>query len=189
MKIQSAEFIKSVVGNDKILEDGRAQIALIGRSNVGKSSTLNALTRVNNLARTSALPGRTQEINIFLIDQSFYLVDLPGYGFAKASHADRAWLHELIDWYLFNEQYIQKKVVLIIDAKVGPTIDDLSMLKALEAEQKNILIIANKIDKLKQSEIHKQKLNIQALVGDHPVIFYSAKTGLGMSTLVNEIFN
>lgn len=188
MKIQTAEFIKSVVGPDKILDDGRPQIALIGRSNVGKSSTINILTKSRGLARTSALPGRTQEVNIFLINKSFYLVDLPGYSFAKISRADRNWLHRLIDWYLFNDQYTQQKIVLIIDFKVGPTADDLEMLQALEQRSKPILVIANKIDKVKKSEVKNQIVKIQTLVGSHKIVFYSAKTGDGINDLINEIF-
>ena len=149
MRITSASFIKGIVDDDPILGDGTPQIAFIGRSNVGKSSLINTLTNQGGLARTSSFPGRTQEINIFLINKSFYLVDLPGYGFARASSAGRDKISDLIHSYLFNSNYEQKKVVLIIDANVGPTDKDIAMLCALEDHKKSIVIVANKIDKIK----------------------------------------
>ena len=85
MNITSAIFVKGLVGDDEILNDGKDQVAFIGRSNVGKSSVINSLVNKKDLARTSSFPGRTQEINVFLINKDFYLVDLPGYGFAKGS--------------------------------------------------------------------------------------------------------
>src|SRR3989344_2302589 len=102
MQITSAEFVKGVVGEDEILTDGTPQIAFIGRSNVGKSSVINSLAQKKDLARTSAFPGRTQEINLFLINRSFYLVDLPGYGYAKMSKEKQFELQDLIAWYLFE---------------------------------------------------------------------------------------
>ena len=95
MKITSTKFVKGVVEDDAILGDGKAQIAFIGRSNAGKSSVINSLTHKEGLARTSSFPGRTQEINLFLINESFYLVDLPGYGFARASGSGRERIREL----------------------------------------------------------------------------------------------
>ena len=187
MKILSAEFIKSVVGEDPILQNGIPQIAFIGRSNVGKSSTINSLVKRQGLAITSSSPGRTQQINIFLVDNSFYLVDLPGYGFAKLSQKDKKWLFNLINWYLFNQSVEQKKIVLIIDANVGPTADDLEMLWALEERRKDILVVANKVDKIKKSEYNKQIKKISEKIGDHKIIFYSAKTGLGIKELAKEV--
>ncbi|MEI6835460.1 MAG: ribosome biogenesis GTP-binding protein YihA/YsxC [Candidatus Falkowbacteria bacterium] len=187
MKIISAKFIKTVVGEDRILEDGVPQIAFIGRSNVGKSSTINALVKQKGLAIVSALPGRTQGVNVFLINEKFYLVDLPGYGFAKLSKTDRAWLHELINWYLFNQKFVQKKIVLIIDANVGPTKDDLELLRELEAQNKNILVIANKIDKIKKIDYFRKCQKIKDLIGYHEIIFYSSKTGTGVPEIIDQI--
>ena len=101
MKITSVKFMKGLVGDDEILADGTPQIAFIGRSNVGKSSLINVLTN-SKISRTSSFAGRTQEINIFLVNESFYLVDLPGYGFARHSGLGREKIGELIDSYLFN---------------------------------------------------------------------------------------
>ncbi|MBI5420741.1 MAG: ribosome biogenesis GTP-binding protein YsxC [Parcubacteria group bacterium] len=187
MKITSAEFMKGVVGTDEIFEDGTPQIAFIGRSNVGKSSVINSLTKQKDLARTSSFPGRTQEINIFLINRSFYLVDLPGYGFAQGSHELRGRLLKLIDWYLLRSGYIQKKIVFIIDAYVGPTEIDLEVFQRLIGQGKNIIVVANKIDKLKQSEYKKQLKKIQDVFKDRKVIPYSSFKKIGIKELTNEI--
>jgi GTP-binding protein len=185
----SAEFIKGVVGEDTVLDSNYPQIAFIGRSNVGKSSTINSLVGQRNLAKTSAFPGRTQEINVFLLNNSIYLVDLPGYGFAQTSKADQAWLFKLINWYLFNTHYQQKKIVMIIDAKVGVTAADRDMLEALEERRKNIVIVANKIDKIKKADYQKQLEKIRAAVGAHKVIPYSAEKDIGVEELIAEIMN
>jgi GTP-binding protein len=189
MNIKSAEFVKGVVGEDKILQDGTPQIAFIGRSNVGKSSVINSLANQKDLARTSSFPGRTQEINIYLINKSFYLVDLPGYGFAKASWKEREQLQKLIYWYLLDSDSEQKKVVLIVDANVGPTDLDLEILHALEEQEKDIIIVANKIDKIKKSEYKKLLQKVQDAVGDYKVIPYSAEQKIGLGSLINEILN
>ena len=104
-----AVFVKGIVGPDESLDDGKPQIAFIGRSNVGKSSVINSLTRTKGLARTSSLPGRTREIILFLINKSVYFVDLPGYGFATGSKAEQEKIQLLIYWYLFDSPYTQKR--------------------------------------------------------------------------------
>ncbi len=189
MKIASAKFIKGIIGTDKILEDGKPQIAFIGRSNVGKSSVINSLVNQKDLARTSSTPGRTQEINLFLINDSFYLVDLPGYGFTKVSKTLRERLEQLINWYLFDSPYVQKKVVLIIDSHIGIQNNDLEMLRSLEEHEKNIIVVANKIDKIKKSQYKDQLQNIRDIVGNHPVIPYSAEKKSEVGELLNEILS
>ncbi|MBI4276502.1 ribosome biogenesis GTP-binding protein YsxC [Candidatus Uhrbacteria bacterium] len=187
MRITSATFVKGVVGTNEIFEDGTPQIALIGRSNVGKSSVINSLVHMKNLARVSSSPGRTQQINLYLINRSFYLVDLPGYGFARAPRDVREQIQKMIYWYLFTSGYVQKKVVLIIDANVGLTADDLATLQRLDEEKKNVVILANKVDKLKQSKYIAQLQSIQDSVGAHLVIPYSAKKGTGVGALTSAI--
>lgn len=187
MNIRSAEFIKGIVKADDFLSDGKPQICFIGRSNVGKSSVINALTNKKGLARTSSTPGRTQQINLFLINKSFYLVDLPGYGFADMSRAGQDELQALIRWYLWESDYKQKKVVLIIDAKVGPTVNDLEMLRTLEEYDKEVIIVANKVDKLKSSERIKQLAKIKYAIGDHEMIPCSALKRIGLAELSREI--
>lgn len=189
MRIASATFVKGIIGPDKTLEGELPQIAFIGRSNVGKSSVINSLTNQKGLAITSSSPGRTRQINLFLINKAFYLLDLPGYGYAKASHAVREQLFKLVDWYLFRSPYQQKKAVFIIDANIGPTGDDLEMLRALEDFQKDIVIVANKIDKIKRSKYTGRLQEIKDLVGKHKTIPYSSHGKIGMSALAREIFN
>lgn len=189
MKITSATFIAGLQGTSPFLEDGTPQVAIIGRSNVGKSSLINALTGVPDLARTSAFPGRTQEINLFHINKSLYLVDLPGYGFARASHEARNRLQELIDWYFFNSPYVQKAVVLVIDAQVGITDSDAEMLQLLESRQKRIVIVANKIDKLKRMERQAQLKRITEEVSGHVVIPFSSLEGVGIQELTQVILS
>jgi GTP-binding protein len=190
MKIISAQFLRGVVKPDELLENGTPQVALIGRSNVGKSSVINSLTGEKGLARTSAHPGRTREINVFGINgNKLYLVDLPGYGFARASRAGKAVLHDLIAWYFFRSGYEQKRVVLIVDANVGITANDVDMLSALAEHEKNVIIVANKIDKLKKTEVKKRIAEIQAKAGKCKVIPYSAQERVGVKELTDEIFN
>ena len=188
MNIKSAEFIKSVVGTDDIFEDGIPQIVFIGRSNVGKSSVINSFANQKNLARTSSFPGRTQQINIFFINRTFYLVDLPGYGYAKVSRETWDQIQKMINWYLFKSDYIFKKVVLIIDAKIGPTEDDMEMCYALEKENKDIIIVANKIDKIKKADYDKQIQKIKDIFHMHKVIPYSAEKKIGVGELAEEAF-
>jgi GTP-binding protein len=187
MEIKSAVFVKGVTSALGIFEDGLPHVAFIGRSNVGKSSTINALTKIKSLAKTSSTPGHTKQINFFLINNKFYIVDLPGYGFARGSHSGRGALHDLIRDYLFNQDEVNQKVVLIIDAKVGPTSDDLETLQALEEYGKNIIVAVNKIDKLKNSEAKAKLLKIHSLVGGHKVLAYSAEKKTGVQALLAEI--
>jgi GTP-binding protein len=189
VNITSARFIKGVVGPDEILEDGIPQIAFIGRSNVGKSSVINTLANQKGLAKTSSFPGRTQQINLFLINKSFYLVDLPGYGFAKASKDTQEQIQSLIYWYLFDSPYQQKKVVLIVDGSIGATNNDMEMLHSLKEQGKNIIIVANKVDKIKKTSYKKQIAELQKVVGDYKLIPYSAEKKVGVSELSNEILS
>ncbi len=187
MRITSTRFVKGLVGDDEILADGIPQIAFVGRSNVGKSSLINALTG-SKISRTSSYPGSTQEINVFLINDSFYLVDLPGYGFARASGRGREKIGELIDSYLFNSIHPQKRIVLIIDANVGMTEKDITMFNELRKYRKDFIIVASKIDKMTQSEYHKKLAELTKMVGNHTLIPFSSKKRNGLEDLVDIVF-
>ncbi len=188
MKITSAVFVKPLVGDDEILRDGIPQVAFIGRSNVGKSSVINSFTHEKGLARSSSTPGRTQEINFFLVNKAFYLVDLPGYGYARGSFEKRERLSEYISWYLFSPEIKHHKIVVIIDAKVGLTEADQHMLKELEESGKDVVILVNKVDRLKSNELQKNLFEIKKLVADkHQIIPYSAKDFTGIGALVEAI--
>jgi len=186
-KIKSARFIRGVVGPDDFLEKDIPQIAFIGRSNAGKSSVINSLVRQKDLAITSSLPGRTQQLNLFLINESVYLIDLPGYGFSQDSQEGRERLQKLIFWYLFESPYKQRKVVLIMDANVGLTESDLNTLKYLKENKKDVVIVANKIDKMKKSQHSKTLHKIKDLAGGVKIIPYSAKKMIGVEELTKEV--
>ena len=186
MKITSAVFMKGVMGDDAILEDGTPQIAFIGRSNAGKSSLINSLTGKKKLAITSSTPGRTKEINIFKINNTHYFVDLPGYGYAKAGGKALEKINKLIVWYLLESKH-SPKVVVLIDSVVGPTVDDLATLKELERTGKDIVVVANKVDKIKKSHYltHMKKLGQQ--IKGHKLFPYSSETKVGIEELTNEL--
>jgi GTP-binding protein len=184
----SARFLRGINGTDEILSDETPQIALIGRSNVGKSSIINSLTGQKDLARTSRTPGLTQEINAYSINDKYYLLDLPGYGFAKVPEKIRAHLQKLNWWYLFDSPYTQKWTVLVMDANVGPSENDLEMLSLLREHQKNILIVANKIDKIKKLDYEARLQAIADVARGIPVFPYSSKEKIGVEKLVKELF-
>jgi GTP-binding protein len=188
MPITSAQFLRGINGTDNILADGTPQVALIGRSNVGKSSLINSLTGEKGLARTSDVPGLTQEINMYGINRKFYLLDLPGYGFAKVPEKVRASLQKLNWWYLFDSPYEQYKAVLVVDANVGPSKNDLEMLGLLREHQKNIVIVANKVDKIKKSEYDERLQTIIDFAHGLTVIPYSSVQNIGREELIKELF-
>ena len=187
MKITSARFIKGVVEADSVLGQKIPQIAFMGRSNVGKSSIINTITNKNGLAKTSSFPGLTQEVNIFLINEKVFLIDLPGYGYAKVGKVVRERIFELINWYLFDSEYNQKKIVFIIDAFVGPTASDLDILRNLEAHGKDLVVVANKVDKIKSSLVKKQFQKIESLIGPHTIIPFSVTKRIGIEELLKEV--
>ena len=180
--------MRGINGTDELLVDGTPQVALIGRSNVGKSSIINSLTRQKNLARISDTPGLTREINIYSINNKFYLLDLPGYGFAKVPERIRESLQKLNWWYLFDSEHAQHRAVLVLDANVGPSKNDLEMLALLREHQKNIVIVANKIDKIKHGEYGARIAAITDLAHGVPVVLYSSVKKIGVEELVNALF-
>lgn len=182
--IKSAEFVKGIVGTDPILNDIKPQIAFVGRSNVGKSSLINSLTGRKDLAISSSTPGRTLQLNYFLIDEKLYFVDLPGYGYSRTSLKQAEKMRKMIMWYFQYSGATPKKVVLVIDAKIGLSKFDQEMLELLRENAHPILIVANKIDKLTQSELAKQKKEIQLQANGAQVVYYSTKTKKGKEELL-----
>ncbi|MFZ2593630.1 MAG: ribosome biogenesis GTP-binding protein YihA/YsxC [Minisyncoccia bacterium] len=186
-KITSAKFIKGVVGDDAIVKDGKDQIAFVGRSNVGKSSLINALVGRNDLVKVSSTPGKTQEINFFLINTRFYFVDLPGYGYAKVSPKDKEKIFALIRGYITAPHIAPKVVVLVLDSKVGVTDFDSQMLDLLKKKGHPCIIAANKIDALSQKDLSAQIKKISAEAPGILVIPCSAKKGTRVETLVDAL--
>ena len=187
MKISKSEFVKGVVGDDYGLEDNLPHVAFFGRSNVGKSSVINSLVGKKNLVKTSKMPGKTREANFFRINDSFYLVDFPGYGYAKCSISERNKMIKRIFWYVEFSNERPRAVFLIIDANVGLTVLDWDMIKILEANKHQIIIVANKIDKLAKGVVEKQLSSIQKEARDIPVLRYSARTNEGKDELIKKI--
>ena len=188
MKITSAEFIKSAFAEEHWTTDGLPEIAFLGRSNVGKSSLINSLLQRKGLARTSNTPGRTQSINFFLINNSFYFVDLPGYGYAKVSKAMRQ------DWGKMAEDYLLKRgelvlFVQLIDSRHKPSPLDLDLSEWLEYHEKPTLIAATKTDKMSNNQLKKAMNEIENALPERNIVEYSAETGKGRDTVWREIEN
>ncbi len=186
MEIKSATFVKGIIGTDKILGDKIPQIAFIGRSNVGKSSVINSLVMRKNLVKSSATPGKTREINFFLINSNRYFVDLPGYGYARMSAKGAEKIRKLILWYLSGGEAKPKLVVLIVDAGIKPMPYDKEMADILRTEGLDFIVLANKIDRLNQSEKLQNLKAIEAALAA-PVLPYSARTHSFRAELLDVI--
>ncbi len=187
MEILNGEFIKGVIGDDYSTKDNLPQIAFFGRSNVGKSSVINSLVNRKNLVKVSKVPGKTKEANFFLINKSFYFLDFPGYGYAKFSVKERNKIVKRIFWYLENTNKKPEAIFLIIDAKVGLTDLDREMIKNVQENNHKIVIIANKIDKVKSFEKEERIAKISQESGEISVFPYSAKTKKGKDELIAKI--
>ncbi|MFZ2025300.1 MAG: ribosome biogenesis GTP-binding protein YihA/YsxC [Microgenomates group bacterium] len=186
MTITTATFVKSINGTDKILYDGKYQIAFVGRSNVGKSSLINSLVH-EKLARSSKAPGKTKHLDIFLINNKFHFVDFPGYGFAHAPADERERYRKMMMWYFEYSEVKRRTVIHIVDSVVGMTDFDLQMVEYLAGLNIDRVIIANKIDKLSKNDQKKQIEEITKLAGGATVIPYSTKTNEGRSSLLSAI--
>jgi len=186
MKVTSAEFVKSAFDRGHWTEDGLPEIAFLGRSNVGKSSLLNSLLGRKGLARTSNTPGRTQSINFFRVNEAFYFVDLPGYGFARVSKATRAGWGKMAEEYLSLREELVLSVHLV-DSRHPPTDLDHQLNDWLVDNDKPHLVVATKSDKLSANALSKQiRLIGKSLEGSH-VIPHSANTGKGKDLVWAEI--
>ena len=185
-----AEFVLSAASTSAFLRDGRKQLAFAGRSNVGKSSVINCLTGRKNLAHVGATPGKTAQINYFSLGEEAYLVDLPGYGYAKVSKAERDRWGRLMEAYFASG--LISWGVMIVDARHKPTADDVTMANWFLQSGCPFVVVANKMDKLKKKEL---KPNLDAirqdleLPEDCPVIPFSAEKGDGRDELVRRILS
>lgn len=189
MKIKMTSFITSAVKEEGYPEKTEIEFAFIGRSNVGKSSLINSLTNRRNLARTSKTPGRTQLINFFHVNEDFYFVDLPGYGFAKVPESVKKHWGKIIGDYLNSDR--EKIVFLLLDIRRVPSGEDIEMLKWLEHYDINYYIIFTKTDKLSNNQKFKQLKEIRKKLefDNDDVFFYSALKDTGREELEEFIFN
>ncbi|WP_270164682.1 ribosome biogenesis GTP-binding protein YihA/YsxC [Paenibacillus sp. SYP-B4298] len=189
MKITQAEFVISAVKPHQYPEDALPEIALAGRSNVGKSSLINSLMQRKALARTSSQPGKTQQLNYYRVNNMVYLVDFPGYGYAKVSKTERQAWGVMIETYL-KEREPLKAVLLIIDLRHPPSKDDKLMYDWLKHFEIPVTIVTTKADKIPRSKWAKhQKMIKQELGADprDPFILYSSELGLGRDELWEAI--
>ena len=187
MDIKSAKFIKSATNIDDSLENF-SQIAFVGRSNVGKSSLINMLTKNSKLCKTSSTPGRTRLINYFQINSDIYFVDLPGYGFAKASKTEVDGWQSMIEPYLVENENL-KCVCMLVDSRIEPTNQDKQMLKFLNYYRIPFIIIATKCDKFGKSQIKPQMQKIANFlgVGKDNVFASSSATGFGRLEILQKL--
>lgn len=156
MEIKKAEFVISAVKKAQYPEDGRPEIAFVGRSNVGKSTLINTLTNRRKLVKVSSTPGKTRLINFFLINDNMYFVDLPGYGYAKVSKKEKENWGYIMEQYLVEREQL-KKIVLLVDSRHKPTSDDISMYNWIKHYNYEVLVVGTKLDKLKRNDINKNK--------------------------------
>ena len=190
VNLQKAEFVLSAVSPKHFIQDGLPQVAFAGRSNVGKSSVINRLLGRKNFARVGAAPGKTIHVNYFSIDKAFYLVDLPGYGYAKVSKAERDRWGRLMEDY-FARPGLLTLGVMIVDARHKPTADDCTMFRWFRDTGCPLVIVANKLDKLKKSEIEPNLQlirDILKLEEKDRFIPFSAEKGTGREELLSAIF-
>ncbi len=190
MNLQNAEFVLSAASVATCPHDGLPQIVFAGRSNVGKSSVINRLLRRKDFARVGGKPGKTVHINFFRIDRKVYFVDIPGYGYAEVSAAEKARWAALIESY-FAATDLMTFGVMIVDSRHKPTANDVTMAEFFLSSGKPFVVVANKLDKVrKKSEIDGNLLQIRAtlrLPDEVPVIPFSAEKGTGRDELLSVI--
>ena len=191
--LNEVSFLKGVAGIDGLPPDREAEVCFIGRSNVGKSSLINALFERRNLARTSKTPGRTQELNFFSLGEKSYIVDLPGYGYAKTSKDKRSDWQTLIKSYIAERRSL-KRVFTLVDARHGLKDNDREFFSFLDTYAVNYQIILTKIDKVKKTELPKLLDEINSKIEEHPAcnpefLMTSAIKKSGISEIRDVMFS
>lgn len=185
MKINEAKWVAGAAVPGRFPAPGLAEIAFAGRSNVGKSSLLNCLVNRKALARVGNTPGKTRQVNFFLVNRSFYLVDLPGYGYARIAGETRQSFGRLMEQYLYGRESL-RLVVLLVDIRHRPSADDRTMYEWLISFRVPAVIVAAKADKIARGRWPAALRQIREGLGlgsEGPVIPFSARTGAGKDTL------
>ncbi|MBY6035296.1 ribosome biogenesis GTP-binding protein YihA/YsxC [Fictibacillus nanhaiensis] len=181
MKVNTAEIVISAVGPKQYPEGNLPEIALAGRSNVGKSSFINKMIHRKNLARTSSKPGKTQTLNFYILNESFYFVDVPGYGFAKVSKTEREAWGKMIEEYLVEREQL-KAVVQLVDLRHPPSKEDCLMYDWLKYHNLSVIIVATKSDKIPKGKWDKHKKIVKETLNMDPndrIVLFSSETGHG----------
>ena len=189
LNVNKAEFIRSAASPKQFIRTSVPSIVFAGKSNVGKSSVINRLLNRKNFARVGASPGKTVHVNYFFIDEKLYFVDLPGYGFAKVSQSERDRWGKLMEDF-FSEPALISLGVMIVDARHKPTADDITMADWFKTAGCRWLVVANKTDKLKKSEIEPNLRLIRetlSLPEEQLLIPFSAEKGSGREDLMTQI--
>lgn len=188
MKIIQAEYITSAVDQKGLIDDGKSQFAFVGRSNVGKSSLINCLVGQKRLAKTSSTPGLTKMVNYFLINDQFYFVDLPGYGYAKTNHANKKTWASVIETYLIDNQNL-RTVFVLLDLRHNPTQLDKEMINFLVFHSIPFKIIATKADKIAKSKIPQAsaKLAKELALRQEMISAISSENGYGVKQLLEFV--
>lgn len=184
MRIDTARFVLAAHSRDDFPHDGRPEVAIVGRSNVGKSSLLNRLVGQGRLARTSSTPGRTRAVVYFLINERWYLVDLPGYGYAKVSKQEREAWGRLMEEY-FRQGPHDRLLIQLVDAKVGATPLDVQACDYFSSLGVDSEIVATKIDRVGRSKRHRalESIRRDLNLGERQPLPFSARTGEGKREL------
>ena len=189
LNVNKAEFIKSAASPRQFIQSSIPSVVFAGKSNVGKSSVINRMLNRKNFARVGASPGKTIHVNYFFIDQKIYFVDLPGYGYAKVSQAERDRWGKLMEDFFATPGLIDLGV-MIVDARHKPTADDVIMAEWFKSSGCRLVVVANKLDKLKKSEIEPNMQLIRetlTLPDEVLLIPFSAEKGQGRESLLAEI--
>lgn len=191
MILRDTEFVRSAADASGFPRDERPRVVFAGRSNVGKSSTINSLVGKKGFARVSASPGKTVFVNLFLAENRLWLVDLPGYGYSKTSQKEKERYSALIDEYLHGDMQSIHRFMLIVDIRHNPTNDDKTMAEWARAYHLPLAVIANKADKLKPSQVASCLAAVRTgleLPDGVPVIAFSAEKHTGRDDVIREIF-
>ena len=189
MEIKQSEFITSAVKPDQYPTDNRLEIAFVGRSNVGKSSLINSLTNRRKLVKVSRTPGKTRLVNFFLINNDFYFVDLPGYGYAKVSRVEKETWGKFIETYLVNRSQL-KRIILLVDCRHKPTDDDKLMYNFIKHYGYDCTVVATKTDKLTKNELKKNLVMLKEeldLSKEDELLTYSSLNKKGKEELLENI--
>ncbi len=189
MEIKKAEFVISAVKKAQYPEDGRPEIAFVGRSNVGKSTLIFTLTNRRKLVKVSSTPGKTRLINFFLINENMYFVDLPGYGYAKVSKKEKENWGYIMEQYLVERDQL-KKIVLLVDSRHKPTSDDINMYNWIKHYNYEVLVVGTKLDKLKRNDINKNKKIIRDTLKmdkDDKILLISSLNKEGKEEVLEQI--
>lgn len=188
MKNLEVVFDKSIsIESNKVSFDNKKQIVFVGRSNVGKSSLMNAIFQKKDLVKTSSLPWKTKTANIFKVNNKYEFVDLPGYWFAKLGQIQKDKLDALISWYLEEFRFDIKKIVVVLDSKLGPTDTDIDMFKFIGEFQVPLIFVLNKIDKLSNNDIFKSIKYTEDIFFWQRVVAASAKSNTWIDALRKEL--